>query len=91
MRQAINFSKDLITGLWDKAGQQKDQLVSGLSREFVKFLQQINIADEMQKILDGMTLDVQARIDFSRKKTTLNFDLARKKAKSNRKRRKNSD
>ena len=85
MRQAINFSKDLITGLWDKAGQQKDQLVSALSREFVKFLQQINIADEMQKILDGMTLDVKARIDFSRKSSSFNLGLSRPKTKSKRK------
>ncbi len=90
MRQALDFSKDFIAGLWDKAGQQKDQLVSALSREFIKFLQQINIADEMQKILDGMTLDVQARIDFSRKKSTLSFDLARPKPKHQRKARKKS-
>lgn len=66
MRQAIDFSKDLLNGIWDKAGRQKDQLVSALSREFVKFLAQINVAEEMKKILDGLTLEVEAKIHFKK-------------------------
>ncbi len=84
MRQAIDFSKDLINGIWDKAGRQKDQLVTALSKEFVKFLEQINIADEVQKILDGMTLDIHAKIDFSKKNSSLKMIVGEKKAKRKR-------
>lgn len=84
MKQAFDFSRDLMAGFLDKAGKQKDQLVSALSREFVKFLEQINIAEEVQKILDGMTLEVSAKIDFSKKKSALSLGFdAKPKPKSN--------
>lgn len=77
MKQAIDFSKDLVTGFLDKAGKQKDQLVSALSREFVKFLEQINVAEELQKVMDGMTVELTAKIDFKKKDSQVSLKTSR--------------
>lgn len=61
------LSRDLGIALAERIGKQKDVVVEAIAREFTQFLRKIDIAKEMQKILEGMTLKISTTIDFERK------------------------
>ncbi|MFH1357912.1 MAG: hypothetical protein ABII18_12370 [bacterium] len=61
------LSSDLINALVDRASKQKDVLIETLGKEFSQFLEKINVTEEAQKILEGMSLTVQTTINFKRK------------------------
>lgn len=65
-----NLSKDLAEILVDKIAKQKNVIVGALGNEFWKFLNKINVSEEVQKALDGMTIDFQAQIKFTKGKKT---------------------
>lgn len=61
------LSRDLGIALAERIGKQKDMVVAAIAKEFTQFLRKIDIAKEMQKILEGMTLRINATIDLTRK------------------------
>lgn len=62
------FSTELAKTLTEKALKQKDLVIEALAKEFSKFLSQINISEEAQKVLEVMTLNIEASINFKDKK-----------------------
>lgn len=58
------LSTDLVNALTDRATKQKDVVIAAMAKEFSNFLSKINIADEAQKIMDGMTINVTATVSF---------------------------
>lgn len=68
--QGIDFKglyRDLLRALLKKAGEQKDIVVDVLAREIKTFLGKVNITDELQKALRGMTINLNASFDFQKK------------------------
>lgn len=74
------LSKELATNLTERAVKQKDLLIEALAREFSNFLSKINITEEAQKILEGMSLNIQASLDFKDKKTGSKVSVHQKRA-----------
>ncbi len=77
------LSRDLVSALVDRASKQKDILINALAKEFTIFLSKINITEEAQNILEGMTLDIETTIRLkgkqktSQKKTKKKVSLSR--------------
>lgn len=69
-----SLSKDLTMALTDKALKQKDVVIEALAKEFSVFLSKINIAEEAQRIMDGMTLEVSAKVHFDKNKKSVKLD-----------------
>lgn len=58
------LSRDLVVTLTDRASKQKELVLQTMANEFSSFLSKINITEEAQKIMDGMTLTIEAKIHF---------------------------
>jgi hypothetical protein len=57
-----SFSRDFLQALLERAGKHKDTLMDAVSTEVSKFLSKINIHEEVRKILEGMTIRLEATI-----------------------------
>lgn len=62
-----SLSTDLVAALTDRATRQKDVIIEIMAKEFSNFLSKINIAEEAQKIMDGMTVNITATVQFKDK------------------------
>lgn len=58
------LSRELVAALTERAVKQKDILIDVMAREFSNFLARINLAEEAQKIMEGMTVTIQASVTF---------------------------
>jgi len=79
------LSKDLAVALTDRVAKQKDVLVDAMAKEFSAFLQKINISEESQKILEGMELNIQGSIEFTKKKPKAKVSKKKKQTKKKKK------
>lgn len=61
------LSKDLVDGLITRAGKQKDVLVEALIQEISRYLRGIDVSTELNKVLDDLTVNVNATIEIKRK------------------------
>ncbi len=75
------LSREIVAAMTDKALKQKDFIVEAIAKEFSKFLAQVNIGDEAKKILEDMTLNISATVDFKNKKIHSKPVTVRKKSK----------
>lgn len=68
-----SLSKDLAVALGEIAIKQKDLVIEVLAKEFSNFLSKINIAEETKKIMDGMTLELSAKVHFDKGKKSVSM------------------
>lgn len=60
------ISKDLVDGLLNKAGKQKDILLEAVVQEVSKYLHALDLPGELSKILHDLTIDIDAKIHLKR-------------------------
>lgn len=59
------LSRDLAQVLGERIVKQKDIVVEALAREFSDFLARVNVSEEARKILQGMSLNITASVNFN--------------------------
>lgn len=52
----------------DRASKQKDQVLDVVAKEVSDFLERVNITEEGKKVLDGMTIEVTAKLSYDKGK-----------------------
>ena len=62
-----SLSSDLMKVLTDRFIKQKDLMIDAMAVEFSKFLSKLNITEEAQKVLEGMSVTVNATISLEKK------------------------
>lgn len=62
----IKMPKELAQGILENAKKQKDDLIKAIAKEFSLFLRQIDLAQELQHVLDGMSISIQADIKLDK-------------------------
>jgi hypothetical protein len=70
IKQVIDYKalyQDLLLNLTDRFLKQKDLIVDVVAKELGKFFSQLNISQELQKTLEGLSIDLNASIDIKRK------------------------
>jgi hypothetical protein len=60
----LSLPKDVASYLANTAGNTKDELVRIVAREVREFLQTVNLADELAKILTTLSFEVKTEIRF---------------------------
>jgi hypothetical protein len=61
-----NFSRDVLTAILERAGKHKDSLLESVSTEVANFLTKVNVSEEVRKILEGMTIKVEATVKYDK-------------------------
>lgn len=52
----------------DRASKQKDQVLDVVAKEVSDFLERVNLTEEGKKVLDGMTIEVTAKLSYDKGK-----------------------
>lgn len=64
MTKELSLPKDVASYLAQTAGSTKDELVRIVAREVREFLQTVNLADEVAKILTTLSFEIKTEIRF---------------------------
>jgi|APSaa5957512535_1039671.scaffolds.fasta_scaffold138084_2 hypothetical protein len=75
-----NLSNDLVSAVTERALKQKDLVLDMMAKEFTAFLGRINVTEELQKVLKGMTLNLEASFDYKEDTPTKKRAATKKKA-----------
>ncbi|MBX7148015.1 hypothetical protein K1X76_02930 [bacterium] len=62
-----NITGDFVNGLLSKVEKNKDVLVEMLAKEVSKFLEKVNVGEEIAKAVKGLVINVSASVDFDSK------------------------
>lgn len=64
------LSQDLSKALTERVIKQKDLVVDVMAKEFSQFLAKLDVAEETKKILDGLSVRIEATVHFDEKKNS---------------------
>ena len=64
----LKLPRDLAASVLSTAKKQKDEFMQLLAQEVAQFLSHVKIHEEIQKALDGLSLDLEAKLKFNRGK-----------------------
>lgn len=60
-------TRDIVDGLVAKAVKQKDDVIAVVANEFSKFLQRINVSEELRRLTSDLSIHVDATIELNRR------------------------
>lgn len=60
--------REVLENLKNRAGKTKDDIMNVLAREVSTFLGKINVSEELAKALNGLIVNLNASIDFKKKR-----------------------
>jgi hypothetical protein len=64
-----SISKDLVDSLVARALKQKDEIIEVMANEFSKFLQRIDVSEELKNMMNDLSIHVDATIELKRRST----------------------
>ena len=65
---AASMGGEAMKGLVEDAKSAKSDIVDSLKHEVKKFLEKIDVRNEIDRVLEDYDLEVQAKVSFKRKK-----------------------
>ncbi len=64
----LPVTKDIINGLVESAKQQKNEVVNSIKGEVKNYLSKIDPSQELDRILNDYEIEVNAKLNFKKKK-----------------------
>lgn len=64
-----SISKDLVDSLVARALKQKDEIIEVMANELSKFLQRIDVSEELKNMMNDLTIHVDATVELKRRST----------------------